>query len=166
MMDKETELLEKMGFPEILKEIPGTVLGHDIDRFTEKQYEKSMDAYVNEYRHIFEKLEVISMAKPDLRNYVIEKASGTLVDAIREALESTKKHWWNDKRALQQDTYKMVIVGYLTPAVLSMKFRISEEFCEKLQEVWMREFPGSSYEIVTVDNIASGFGYQWFKKRK
>lgn len=163
MTEKETELLNKVGFSEVLKEIPGTVIGHDIGRFTERQYEKSFDSYVDDYRHIFEKMEVICIAKPDFRNYVIEKSCETLVSAIRENVKHTKKYWWYDKRTLQQDTYKMVIVGYLTPAVLSMKFRISEEFCEKLKEIWMKEFPGSPYEIATMDKIVSGFGYRWFK---
>lgn len=163
MVEKDKELLEKMGFSEILKEIPGTVVGHDISRFTEKQYEKSFEAYVDQYRHIFEKLEIISMAKPDFRDYVIEKSCETLVGAIREEVNRTKKFWWYDKRTMQQDLYKMVIFAYLTPAVLEMKFRISEEFCEKLQEIWLKEFPGSVYEMATMSEIASGFGFRWFK---
>lgn len=162
MTTEELELLEKMGLSDVKKSISKMVTGYEPGKFSEAQYEEVFEEYVEQGRPAFQKLEMICVVKPDLREVVLEDVCAEVVKEIRGNVMEAKKHWWSNKQSMRLDRYKMIIVGYLNPAVLDMKLRISEEFCEKLREMWLEEFPKEAYEIASEKEIASGFNQSWF----
>ena len=156
-MDRDPE------FQEILSLLPGTVLGRGMEQFTKSEYRSSLAAYTDENRGIFERMQRFCARYPQRTDEALRLACRTLLDAVAADLDAPRKKQGLNERALRLDACKMVIVTYLTPAVLEMGLEIGEPFVRALREEWLSRCPRQSYELVTGEMIAQGFEKKWYQ---
>lgn len=156
-------MIESEKFAEILAEIPELVLGHDTARFNEREYADSLEEYKNQYVPILRKLEECCDAAQDEREELISRACAAILDALGNDIKDPEKYRGWNSRALQLDTYKMVIITYMTPAVFKMGLGISEAFNHRFHDLWLERYPKQPYEVVTEQQIAAGFGRRWYQ---
>lgn len=161
-MEKELDVFAEREWKEVLTEIPGTVIGRNMGQFNEKEYESSLKKYMEEFRGTFEKLQKICDRDPEKAPETIKSVCRELLDAIGSEIGTAGKWFRFNERALQLDTYKMVILTYLTPAVLNMELEISGKFVHELHEEWIRRYPKQPYKIAEEQEIAAGFGRRWY----
>lgn len=116
MSMENREWKNKKALPHILSSIPTAVLGRTTDHFTKENYSASLARYTDEIREIFDSLQACCDAAPEKEEEILRAACGALLDAVSDDLSSRDKYRRFNERALKLDTYKMVIVTYLTPA--------------------------------------------------
>lgn len=161
-MQSKAQILRDSDFQSILLHLPGTVLGRGMKQFTRSDYELSLVAYTDENREAFERLQQFCNEHPEQADNAVHLACCSLLDAINVDLAVPRNHLPND-RALRLDDCKMVIVTYLTPAVLGMKLKISEQFVWTLREEWLNCYPKQPYELITGETIVEGFQRKWYQ---
>ena len=163
MSMENREWKNKKALPHILSSIPTAVLGRTTDHFTKENYSASLARYTDEIREIFDSLQACCDAAPEKEEEILRAACGALLDAVSDDLSSRDKYRRFNERALKLDTYKMVIVTYLTPAVYKMELGISEKFNEILHEEWLLRWPKQPYQTVTEEMISAGFDRKWYQ---
>lgn len=154
-------ILEDADLNFAVAEILRTVLGHGMDQFTRADYRRSLAAYTDEVRSIFEHLQQFCSAHPAQSDAALHTVCRALLDAIEQDLSDTGKHKGLNGRALWLDIYKSVIVTYLTPGVFRMGLEIGEPFNRILREEWLTRFPKQAYQPATEDMISEGFNRKW-----
>lgn len=148
---------------EIVLNFPDMVRNQDLKEFNKVDYKSSLSDYTDSNRKTFEALQNLCLEHPDRQEEILREACGILMDAVERDLADPEKCRGLNGRALLFDTYKMVIVTYLTPAVYRMELEISGPFNDILHEEWIRRYPKHPYQKVSEEIIAAGFERKWYQ---
>jgi len=143
----------------VLSHIPHTVVGREIKQFTKAEYGSYFSAYVEENRAIFQRLQQFCDRHTQQRGAALQLTCDTLLNAMVRDL--SRKSQIGTGRLLQFDTYKMVVVSYLTPCVFHLDLDLSLEFNQRLLETWLAHYPKQRYQLVTEAQISAGFQRKW-----
>ncbi len=146
----------------VIKMIPQTVINRNMEQFQRDRYQNSLKTYIEENTETFRLLQDLCDQDPSRTEEALQVACSAVLDAIETDL-SQKKYRRLNSRALQLDTYKMVIVTYLTPAVFKMELPVSERFNEMLQKEWQKRYPKQPYQIATEEMVMAGFRTKWYQ---
>lgn len=145
----------------VLPPVIASVLSQGLTQFTPADYQSSLQAYMASICENFMLLQRFCDACPERATSALHIVCNGLVDALHEDLSHPGRYKGFNRRALQLDTYKMVIVAYLTPAVYKMDIDISHSFNQMLREAWLTRFPKQTYQPITAETIMQGFNRKW-----
>ncbi len=116
---------------------------------TKAAYNKTFEAYCDEHRETFQRLEEACVMAGARREEVLK----SVIDTFLANLEAK----WAKGKKNDPNTDKIAIAIFMVPAVRYMKQGCSEDFCRLLHEEWMRRYPKNPFYVGSFEELSAGF---------
>lgn len=130
-------------------------------KMTKQLYFDYFDAYSKDCRTPFAQLEQAVLLCSDRRDEIIDRAVAELMQQLARWLDEKTGQRSRSKYRAALDDAKYTIALLLVPAVRRYGLSISEDYCERLHEVWIQTHPETRFELGTYEELTSGFKRKW-----
>ena len=121
-------------------------------RITRDQYMPSFELYRDGCAPVFERLN--AAVPPEQQEALLSAAAERLLDDLAATWDAEKG---KSARQRRMSDDKLIVAIFLVPMVRTLELPISEQFCEKLQQGWVKRYPKEPFYLGTYDAISSGF---------